>query len=961
MFYADLHIHSKYSRATSKNCDLENLALWGAKKGLSIISTGDFTHPIYFDEIKEKLKYLGDGVFKLKDEIENEVFKNYPKLTPPKFLLSVEISTIYKRFDKTRKVHHVVFCPDIESASKFRNRLDKIGNIKSDGRPILGITSRNLLEIALEASNDSYIIPAHIWTPWFSALGSKSGYDSIEDCYEDLSDHIFALETGLSSDPYMNWRVSKLDKYRLVSNSDAHSPSKLAREATVFDFNPDYFSLKNALMTGKGYVGTVEFFPEEGKYHFDGHRKCGVCLESFETKKLKGICPVCSKPLTIGVSYRVEELADRKEGEFIPKTGGVVFSLIPLVEIISEIFELGVASKKVETEYERLISKFGSELDILQKIETDKLKQDSTVLAEAINRLRNEKVIKTPGYDGEYGAIKLFNPGEVKDFYNLKLGLDLKIENKKTEKKKYTPLKEEISKKAKDETKKQEDIFQKEAIESDASKLLIVAGPGSGKTTVLTKKIAYLIKNNLIEAKNCLALTFTKKAAEELSERLGKILGKETFINVHTFHSLCFKILKEKGDILGLKPDFQIITKEEKLLYKDDEKIENALDFEDLIKLTIELLEKNKEVLDEYIQLFKYIFVDEYQDIDSRQYQLIKLLTSKNIFAIGDNNQAIYGFRGGSARFFNNFSIDYPDSKKIILKNNYRSSKYITDASNDLINSYNSISKYDKVNEKTVIYKAYTKASEAEFIVSKIENLIGGGSFFSLDSNRAQGFENEQNYTFSDFAILYRSKSCLKPLKEALDRISMPYASYSEDALCSSKPIRELLSSIDDNSPIDSQIKALKHKYITEVEENVLDHLINLAEKFPNRYDFYHEAAFLNMVDTYDKNADRISLMTLHSSKGLEFKCVFIFGCEEGLIPFRLAKTKEEIEEEKRLLYVGMTRAKDRLFISYSENGKEENHTKKSRFLDKINPEFLLFEEVDKIYRTNNPKQLKLF
>lgn len=411
LFYADLHIHSKYSRATSKDCNLEQLALWAHKKGLTLISTGDFTHPAWFKEIQEKLIPLDNGVFKLKPEIEKQLF---PQGTNVRFLLSVEISTIYKKWDKTRKVHHVVFAPDIAAAQNFRNKLGAIGNIVSDGRPILGLDSRDLLEVALESGEGSYIIPAHIWTPWFSALGSKSGFDSIEDCYGDLSEHIFAVETGLSSDPEMNWKVSKLDKYRLVSNSDAHSPSKLAREATVFDTNPDYFSVMKALKTGDGYVGTVEFFPEEGKYHEDGHRKCEVCLTPDETKKYKGICPVCGKPLTIGVLNRVMELADRDlKSDFKPETGGKVFSLVPLAEIIAEIMQVGAQSKSVTTEYERLIQKFGPELFILQDAPVEKIEKDSPMLATALSRLREGKVIKHAGYDGEYGVIKLFEPDEV--------------------------------------------------------------------------------------------------------------------------------------------------------------------------------------------------------------------------------------------------------------------------------------------------------------------------------------------------------------------------------------------------------------------------------------------------------------------------------------------------------------------------------------------------------------------
>lgn len=410
-FYADLHIHSKYSRATSKSCNLEELAIWAQKKGLSVISTGDFTHPAWFAEIKEKLVPAGNGVFRLRPEIEKQILK--PGI-PVYFVLSVEISTIYKKWDRTRKVHHVVFVPDFDAAQNFREKLGAIGNINSDGRPILGLDSRNLLETTLEAGEGSFIIPAHIWTPWFSVLGSKSGFDSIDDCYGDLAEHIFAVETGLSSDPEMNWHVSSLDKYRLVSNSDAHSPAKLAREATVFDTNPDDFSIMKALKTGDGYVGTVEFFPEEGKYHDDGHRKCNVCLTPAETKKLNGICPVCGKPLTIGVANRVYELSDRKGEVIPPKTAGKVISLVPLPEILSEIMQVGPSSKSVTFEYENLIQKLGSELSILTEVPVDEIEKiHSPLLAEGIKRLRKGQVIRQAGYDGEYGVIKLFEEGEL--------------------------------------------------------------------------------------------------------------------------------------------------------------------------------------------------------------------------------------------------------------------------------------------------------------------------------------------------------------------------------------------------------------------------------------------------------------------------------------------------------------------------------------------------------------------
>lgn len=429
-FFADLHIHSKYSRATSKNCNLQELALWAQKKGLTLISAGDFTHPAWFNEIKQNLKPAGNGVFRLKNGIAK---------TPQafacgvRFLLSVEISTIYKKNGKTRKVHHIVFVPDLKTAEVFRQKLSAAGNITSDGRPILGLDSRDLLETVLESGEGSYIIPAHIWTPWFSVLGSKSGFDSIEECYGDLSGHIFAVETGLSSDPQMNRRVSFLDKYRLVSNSDAHSPSKLAREATVFDAEPDYFSVREALMTGKGYVGTVEFFPEEGKYHKDGHRKCNVCLSPEETLKLKGLCPVCGKPLTIGVMHRVNELADRKRS-FVPETAGKIFSLIPLQEILSEIMRSGVSSKAVAAEYENVTEKLGPELPVLTEIPAETIsKKHSSLLAQAVSRLREGKVIKQAGFDGEYGKIKLFKEYELENTaLTFDLGISVKTKRKET-------------------------------------------------------------------------------------------------------------------------------------------------------------------------------------------------------------------------------------------------------------------------------------------------------------------------------------------------------------------------------------------------------------------------------------------------------------------------------------------------------------------------------------------------
>lgn len=972
LYYTDLHIHSKYSRATSKSCNLEELAVWAKKKGLSLISTGDFTHPAWFNEIKEKLVPAGEGVYRLRPDIEKALSLGE---NPVRFLLSVEISTIYKKGDKTRKVHHVVFCPSIETAHIFREKLDALGNIKSDGRPILGLDSRNLLETVLESGEGSFIIPAHIWTPWFSVLGSKSGFDSIEECYDDLSEHIFAVETGLSSDPQMNWHVSKLDKYRLVSNSDAHSPSKLAREATVFDHNPDYYSLMHALKTGEGYVGTVEFFPEEGKYHEDGHRKCNICLSPEETKKLNGICPVCGKPVTIGVSYRVNELSDRKEIITPPSTAGEVFSLVPLQEIVSEIMQVGPQSKSAVCEYERLVHRFGSELAILQDIPTDEISKASTMLGEGISRLRQGKVIKHAGYDGEYGVIKLFEDDELvkKNFVNLKL--DIEIPQQEVNKLPETPMFSTLANLNRNIVKNVcaekslnygLDEFQQKAVESAHNQLLIIAGPGSGKTTVLTQRIAHLISDKNIAPQNCLAITFTRKAAQEMRERLAKISEeKAKLLNIHTFHSLCFSILKENYERAGLSQDFTVMSEQEKALHNDEKILENALGFDDLIQLSVKLLTENEDILNLYRNRFQYNFVDEYQDIDENQYKLIRLLVPENgnIFVIGDPNQAIYGFRGGDAKFFNNFTEDYPSTQIINLKNNYRSTNCIVDASNQMINSFNIISMYDKPHEKITIHTAPSDKAEAEFVASTIENLIGGHSFFSLDSQRSEG--QESNYSFSDFAILYRTSSQLPLIIEAVKRTGMPFVNLSNDLLCKKKAVRSFLNNLKDDKTVSEQFEASYDKLAEETDEYILNYLQNLAKIHNNKNEFIHEVSFLTEADTLDKRSDRITLMTLHSAKGLEFKCVFIVGLENDILPLYRAKEPQEIEEERRLLYVGMTRAKERLFLSHALKRKWLGTYKNlqiSPFLEKIKDDLLKLSKFEKVYEEkDNSEQLSLF
>ena len=405
---ADLHIHSRFSMATSKEGTPENLDFWARKKGISLIGTGDFTHPVWREELKERLVSEGNGLYRLRDAYVKEESRKFPG-EGTRFVVSGEISSIYKKNGKTRKVHNVILLPSLEAADAMAQRLEKIGNIHSDGRPILGLDSHDLLEMMLDVCPEGILIPAHIWTPHFSVLGAKSGFDSVEECFEELTPYVHALETGLSSDPAMNWRISKLDRYQLVSNSDAHSPSKLGREANLLDIDCSYEGLYQAIQTGEGLEGTVEFFPEEGKYHFDGHRKCGVSLSPVEAERLGGICPVCGKKLTMGVDHRVEQLADRAEG-FVKKDGKKYESLVPLPEVISACMGYSTASKKVQGCFEQMIQTLGTEFDILRNVPSEDIKSCAGErIAEGIENVRNGKVKRIPGYDGEYGKIRLFD------------------------------------------------------------------------------------------------------------------------------------------------------------------------------------------------------------------------------------------------------------------------------------------------------------------------------------------------------------------------------------------------------------------------------------------------------------------------------------------------------------------------------------------------------------------------
>ena len=411
-YICDFHIHSKYARATSKDMDVENLDEWANIKGIQVIGTGDFTHPQWLKELKQNLEPAESGLFKMK-KIDSEV----------RFILTVEISSIYSKNNQVRKIHNIIFAPDFETVEKINTHLGWIGNLKSDGRPILGLDAKELAKIVLNASDKCLIVPAHIWTPWFSIFGSKSGFDSIEECFEEYTKYIYAIETGLSSDPAMNWRLSALDNITLISNSDAHSPRKLGREANIFEGEKiDYNLIVEAIKAGPvirpgnglRLTQTIEFFPEEGKYHWDGHRKCDIYLSPEESKKYSGLCPVCGKPLTIGVMNRVAQLAGRPSG-VKPAKAIPYKSLIPLEEVIADTLKVGAGTKRVAEHYKELIKSIGSEFKVLLEAKREDIMAASLPeIAEAVIRVRQGKVNVSPGYDGEFGKISIFGKEEKK-------------------------------------------------------------------------------------------------------------------------------------------------------------------------------------------------------------------------------------------------------------------------------------------------------------------------------------------------------------------------------------------------------------------------------------------------------------------------------------------------------------------------------------------------------------------
>lgn len=1060
-YIADLHIHSPFSRATSPDSSPAGLAAWARIKGIQVVGTGDLTHPGWLSLLHQELEPAEPGLFRLKDEsrIPTVLPGVRPGDTPVRFMLSAEVSSIYKRHGATRKVHNLLFLPDFAAAQRLNAKLAGIGNIESDGRPILGLDSRDLLEILLDCSPDAFLVPAHIWTPWFSLFGSKSGFDSIEECFGDLSDHIFALETGLSSDPDMNRLISGLDRCALISNSDCHSPSKLGREANLFATGFDFFSLRDALKANRNdrFSGTIEFFPEEGKYHFDGHRDCQVCLDPHESRKLGNRCPVCGKPLTIGVHHRVLELADRETPAYRDDAPGFR-SLIPLPELLGELLRVGPASRAVSDQYAKAITRFGSEFNLLLHSALDELRDYEPLLAEAVSRMREGKVIRRPGYDGEFGVIRVFEEGELDRLVGQGRLFGEEAAVKRGRKKAaiaaplsdLPPLALTRPQPAAPNGPNQQ---QQAAIQAGGRRILVAAGPGTGKTFTLISRLARLLEQGA-DPGRIVAITFTTRAAEELQERLNRRCGSVADqVFVGTFHRFCLDRLRRGNPGLAVVgPDERErllrrlfpqlgVTDRNRLTaelaahflrstapvsdqvqrYIDELVRLNAIDLDAVIPVFVQLLAADAQLCEQIQRQVGYLFVDEFQDLNRPQYDLVQLLAiAAEVFAIGDPDQAIYGFRGSDLRFFFRFA-EQPGTMLLSLTTSYRSAPAIVQGATALISrnlirsglmveAASSCAPYGAIELQT----APSAAAEAELIVRRIEELLGGIESFSLATGRGGDQQAGGNLSFGDIAVLFRLGRQAEELAVALNRRGIPFqlvgatpyylnatlrpvyyciqvaagsdsmaewlellaglpgvGSTTVQRLDDALPLRgdffaevgrqrqgaalksalielqgclELVQSTTATAGLAAALRDLLPRLGIDAGLDGVQRLLQLAAGFGNDLAaFSRHLRQYAAATVYDPRAEAVALMTCHSAKGLEFPVVFMTGLEEGIFPCTLMGPPD-VEEERRLFYVGLTRARERVILTFARRrawvGNGEQHVR-SRFIDELPPELL--------------------
>ena len=996
---ADLHIHSRFSRATSGDCDAPHLDLAARTKGISLIGTGDFTHPAWRGELEEQLEEAGEGLYRLKEACRLPG----PSTPPPLFVLSGEISTIYKKDGKTRKVHHVFLLPSLSDAENVAHRLEAVGNLHSDGRPILGMDSRDLLETVLDACPEAVYIPAHIWTPHFSLLGAFSQFSSLEECYGDLAGLVHAAETGLSSDPPMNRRVSMLDALQLVSNSDAHSPARLGREATLFSCPPGFSALKRAIETGAGLDGTIEFFPEEGKYHLDGHRNCHCCLEPEKTRALDGRCPVCGKKVTVGVLHRVEELADRDAplGDMKPFE-----SLMPLPELIGETLGVSAASKKVQQQYQLLTNELGPELRILREISlTDAQTAGGALFAEALRRLRAGQVIRQGGYDGEYGVIRLFAPGEREALLGQTSLLGVSMPSVSAASRLKAAPSAAVAP-SQPEMKAEMNPEQRAAMESAARVTAVSAGPGTGKTQTLVNRIAYLVEEKAVAPEMITAVTFTRQAAGEMRARLEQRLGKKAARKLHigTFHSLCQALLPPKPLI---SPAEQLAVAGE-ILRDRRERLtpREALSRISALKSGMDvsapafllpayqtaLAERGQRDLDDLLlealalpggqKQFSHVLVDEYQDINAVQRKLVRHWAEDgSLFVIGDPDQSIYGFRGADAGCFAALEADFPGAARIRLARNYRSTPEILACAQAVIDPNPGEDRtLTPTRESGMPVRLVCHGDafrEADWIAGEIQRMAGGVDMLSAAAGER---ECRPVRAFSEIAVLCRTHRQLELIERALGKSSIPcqvsgredfladpqvqgalaffaamlgnpgalpsalaalwgcgdgLCAQAEQTLKTDENWRQSLTAFDGLSPFlaacDETLPGIRREKPRRLLEGLLAHTrcaSRALEKLGQLCAFYPDMpSLLAAVETGEegdvsrlsggKPSGAVRLMTLHGAKGLEFPAVILAGLGLGEMPLIHPGEACDMEEERRLLFVGVTRAREELILSY--------------------------------------------
>ncbi|MBU4191933.1 MAG: UvrD-helicase domain-containing protein [Pseudodesulfovibrio sp.] len=1028
-FTADLHVHSRFSRATSKSLTIRNLAAWGRLKGISVLGTGDFTHPEWLAEIEEQLVDGGQGLFALRHPggLEAEI----PEFEGPipgrtRFMLQAEISSIYKRGGKVRKVHNLVYMPDLAAAKRFNERLAQVGNLASDGRPILGLDCRNLMDMVLECHPQAFLVPAHIWTPWFSLFGSKSGFDSIRECFGDYAPEVFAMETGLSSDPEMNWTWSELDRIKLISNSDAHSGEKLGREVNMFRGEMSYEGIYRALRgegLGHRFLGTVEFFPEEGKYHMDGHRKCGVVMDPHETIARGAICPVCGKPVTVGVYNRILELADRQE-PVRPQGAPDFVSLIPLREVLSEVVGTGSGSKKVTALYMRLIREFGSELDILQRVPPEDLSRHSCHLGEGIKRMREGNVIRKPGFDGEFGVIQVFNDKERAQIRNGATLIPMDAPKKDTTG--PAPVSEPVCQPLSmpQAAPIAPNPAQQAAIDAGPGPVLVLAGPGTGKTQTLMGRVARLIKQGE-PARRILALTFTRRAAQELRDRLKTLRGENAELpQAGTLHSLCFDYWKhaysETPIVLpeaAAKKLFAEVNPEFAGKNLDHHWTRYNLGRERLTDLPADLAEahisygnqKNHWDLVDYTDLLEFmleqagaptfrmpytqVLVDEVQDLTPLQLAVIRGIagpSGEGVFLIGDPNQSIYGFRGAAGDIQARLTELWPAIQSVTLTENYRSAQNILDCAGALFPEAPKLHSHVRAAASIHLFEGPDDIREATWISDRIKGLIGTTSHSLADAGE------HGELAPGDIAVLVRFKALIPIIHKTLKRAGIPCSTPELEGFWQEPRVASILHAaerflgmalggVEDVIDVPDHILAKGPvglaAYLSETPP--FDQFFWESRQFKElKHEFELRGGWQGLVNWVSlqselelvrRSAEKVQIMSLHAAKGLEFEAVFMPACEEGILPFagmdlltaKITLTPgrgQRFPEERRLMYVGMTRAKQSLYLSRAARRQLYGKTLSlppSRYLREI-PEALLIRSTLTARKVTREKQLGL-